>query len=123
MAGLIEGGFRSGGLFAASDVIALGAVAAIREAGLSVPDDISVVGFDDIPLAAHFDPPLTTLRLPAFDLGLTAGRALLDRIAGREVPARTLLPTVLITRSSTTPSPARIARGRSQGPDQGSAMG
>jgi LacI family transcriptional regulator len=123
MAELLERGFRSGGLFAASDVVALGAIAAIRERGLSVPDDISVVGFDDIPLAAHFDPPLTSLRLPAFDLGLTAGRTLLDRIAGREVPARTLLPTVLITRSSTTPAPARIARGRRPGPVQGSTRG
>jgi LacI family transcriptional regulator len=88
-------------VFAASDVIALGAIGALREAGLRVPYDVSVVGFDDIPLAAYFDPPLTSVRVPAYELGLAAGRALLDRIAGRDVPARTLLPTELIVRAST----------------------
>jgi DNA-binding LacI/PurR family transcriptional regulator len=90
-------------VFVASDVVAFGAIAAIREAGLRVPDDISLVGFDDIALAAFFDPPLTTVRLPAYDLGVAAGAALLDRIAGRSVPDRTLLPTELIVRSSTAP--------------------
>jgi DNA-binding LacI/PurR family transcriptional regulator len=88
-------------VFAASDVVAFGAMAAIREAGLRVPDDISVVGFDDIPLAAYFDPPLTTVRLPAHDLGRAAGTALLDLINGRAVEARTLLPTTFVIRSST----------------------
>ena len=97
-------------VFVASDVVAFGAFAAIREAGLRVPDDISLVGFDDIALAAFFDPPLTTVRLPAFDLGLAAGTALLDRIAGRPVPDRTLLPTELIVRSSTAPSKAEVTR-------------
>ena len=87
--------------FVASDVVALGAIGALREAGLAVPDDVSIVGFDDIPLAAYFDPPLTTVRLPAFELGQAAGRALLERIAGRAIPHRTLLPTELIVRGST----------------------
>ncbi len=93
-------------VFVASDVVALGAIGALREAGRSVPDDVSVVGFDDIPLAAYFDPPLTTIRLPAFELGQAAGRALLERIAGRAIPDRTLLPTELILRASTAPPPA-----------------
>ena len=76
-------------VFVASDVVAFGAIAAIREAGLRVPDDISIVGFDDIALAAFFDPPLTTVHLPAYDLGVAAGTALLDRVAGRPVPDRT----------------------------------
>ena len=101
-------------LFVASDVVAFGAIAAIREAGLRVPDDISVVGFDDIPLAAYFDPPLTTVRLPAHELGRTVGAALLDRIAGRGVEARTVLPTELVLRSSTGPPPAAMV-GRSGG--------
>jgi LacI family transcriptional regulator len=66
-----------------------------------VPDDISVVGFDDIPIGGFIDPPLTTVRLPAFELGAAAGRALLDRIAGAAVPARTLLTTELVVRAST----------------------
>jgi LacI family transcriptional regulator len=92
-------------VFIASDVVAFGAMAAIREAGLRVPDDIAVVGFDDIPLAAYFDPPLTTVHLPAHDLGRAAGMALLDRINGRAVAARTVLPTALVVRSSTAPPP------------------
>ncbi len=98
-------------VFAASDVVALGAIGALREAGLLIPADVSVVGFDDIPLAAYFDPPLTTVRLPAFELGQAAGRALLDRIADRAVPARTLLSTELIVRASTAPSSRASASG------------
>jgi DNA-binding LacI/PurR family transcriptional regulator len=93
-------------VFVASDVVALGAIGALRSAGLRIPRDVSVVGFDDIPLAAHFDPPLTTVRLPAYDLGHAAGQALVDRVAGRPVPSRTLLPTELIVRSSTAPPAA-----------------
>ncbi len=90
-------------VFVASDVVALGAIGALRAAGLRVPDDVSVVGFDDIPLAAYFDPPLTTVRLPAFELGQAAGRALVERIHHRTIPARTLLATELIVRGSTAP--------------------
>ncbi|TMD28660.1 MAG: LacI family transcriptional regulator [Chloroflexi bacterium] len=88
-------------VFVASDVVAFGALRALRDAGRRVPADVSIVGFDDIPLAEHFDPPLTTLRLPARALGVSAGQALIDRVAGRPVPPRTLLPTQLIVREST----------------------
>src|SRR4029077_19275146 len=81
--------------FIASDVVALGAIGALRQAGRRVPDDVSIVGYDDIPLAAYFDPPLTTVRLPAFELGQAAGRALLERIAEPAISHRTLLPTEL----------------------------
>ncbi len=99
-------------VFVASDVVAFGALAAIREAGLRVPDDISVVGFDDIPLAPYFDPPLTTVRLPAFELGRAAGAALIDRVHGREVNARTVLPTELVIRSSSVPPRGHHGRSR-----------
>jgi LacI family transcriptional regulator len=91
--------------FVASDVVALGAIGAMREAGIRVPNDVSIVGFDDIPLAAYFDPPLTTVRLPAFELGQAAGRALLERIAETAMSHRTLLPTELIVRGSTARRP------------------
>jgi DNA-binding LacI/PurR family transcriptional regulator len=97
-------------IFVASDVVAIGAIAGLRDAGLSVPRDISVVGFDAIPLAAYLDPPLTTIRLPAYDLGLAAGRAILERIAGRPVAARTLLPTELIVRASTAQRHGAVRR-------------
>ncbi len=90
-------------VFVASDVVALGAIGAIRESGRRVPDDLSVVGFDDIPLAAYLDPPLTTIRIPAFELGLAAGQALVDRVANRPVADRTLLPIELVVRASTAP--------------------
>ncbi|MFL5779289.1 MAG: LacI family DNA-binding transcriptional regulator [Chloroflexota bacterium] len=90
-------------VFVASDTVAVGAMSALREAGQKVPSAMSVVGFDDIPLAAHLDPPLTTVRLPGFELGQTVARVLLDRIGGPSVPTRTLLPTELIVRASTGP--------------------
>ncbi len=97
-------------IFVASDVVAIGAIAGLREAGLSVPGDVSVVGFDAIPLTAYLNPPLTTIALPAYDLGLAAGRAILDRIAGRPVAGRTLLPTELIVRASTAPRHGSVRR-------------
>jgi LacI family transcriptional regulator len=100
MAELLSRG-RPTAVFVASDVVAIGALRGVRDAGLRVPGEVSVAGFDDIPIAAHVDPPLTTVHLPAGALGETAGRVLLDRIAGRPVPPRTLLPTELIVRDST----------------------
>lgn len=102
-------------VFVASDVVAFGAMAAIREARLRVPGDIALIGFDDIPLAAYFDPPLTTVHLPAHDLGRAAGAALLERINGRAVEARTLLPTALVVRASTGP-PRQRGRRSAAGP-------
>jgi len=99
------------GVFIASDIVTFGALRALRESSRSVPADVSVVGFDDIPLARHFDPPLTTIRLPAHALGAAAGRALVDRLAGRHVSERTLLPTQLIVRESTA-----ACRNRTGGP-------
>jgi DNA-binding LacI/PurR family transcriptional regulator len=93
-------------VFVASDVVALGAIGALRAAHKRVPDDMSVVGFDDIPLAAFFDPPLTTVRLPAYELGHAVGAALLDRISRATVPRRTLLTTELVVRASTRASPS-----------------
>lgn len=100
--------------FVASDIVAFGALRALREAGRRVPADVSIVGFDDIPLARHFDPPLTTIRLPARELGAAAGRALVERLAGQARTERTLLPTELVVRESTAPwrSPTRRATSR-----------
>lgn len=87
------------GLFAASDVIAVGAIRALFEAGHRVPQDISLVGFDDIPLAAYSQPPLTTVQQ---DLGLAA-RLLVDRlltlIAGEPVQSIEM-PVKLVVRES-----------------------
>lgn len=74
-------------IFAASDLQAGGIYEAAREAGLRIPDDLSVVGCADLPVAAWMDPPLTTLRQPARDIGQTAARVLLERITGADKAA------------------------------------
>ena len=69
-------------VFVASDVVASGALLAAKRAGLRIPEDVAVVGFDDIPMAEYLDPPLTTVRLPAFGLGWAAGERLVRLIRG-----------------------------------------
>ena len=88
-------------VFAASDLMAAGALQALRDAGRRVPDDVAVIGFDDISLAAQIDPPLTTIAQPMRELGETAARQLLKRLANRSatVPG-VLLPHRLIVRGS-----------------------
>jgi len=89
-------------IFAAADMMAIGAVRAASEAGLNVPADLSIVGFDDIQLAPHVNPPLTTLRQDKLGLGAAAGDALVARIAGDpERPALRTLPVELVVRGST----------------------
>jgi LacI family transcriptional regulator len=87
---------------AAADLTALGAIRAAGEAGLEVPRDLSVVGFDDIQLAPYLHPPLTTLRQAKSSLGTEAGRALVRHIDGEhDVPAAVTLPVELVVRAST----------------------
>jgi LacI family transcriptional regulator len=73
---------RPDAVFAANDVMAMGAMAAIHAAGLQVPGDIAVMGFDDIPLARQLNPPLTTVRQFQRQLGRRAAELLLERLAG-----------------------------------------
>jgi LacI family transcriptional regulator len=65
-------------LFAANDLSAIGAMTALREHGLQVPDDVSVVGFDDIHVASYTSPKLTTIRQPIYDMGRAAAKLLID---------------------------------------------
>ena len=88
-------------IFAASDDSALGAIRAIRDQGLHVPDDISVIGFDDLPYSQWTDPPLTTIRQPLLEMGDAAVDLLIRIRAGVTVTAHTELSTRLIVRSST----------------------
>ncbi len=96
---------RPTAVFIASDVVTMGAILAVKRAGLQIPEDIAIVGFDDIPLAEYFDPPLTTVRLPAFGLGWTAGERLirLTREEGLDQNG-ILLDSELIIRESTVRS-------------------
>jgi DNA-binding LacI/PurR family transcriptional regulator len=91
---------RPTAVFAASDVVAIGVMSAIQSAGLQIPDDVAVVGFDDIFLAAHTNPALTTVRVPAYGLGWTAAEVLITLIEGDEEAASVTLETELVIRES-----------------------
>ncbi len=99
MQALLQARPRVTAVFVASDMVALGARYALWEAGLRVPQDIALVGFDDLPLAAYTIPPLTTVHVPAWELGYTAGQMMLQRLEGRSVNSHRL-PTRLVIRAS-----------------------
>jgi DNA-binding LacI/PurR family transcriptional regulator len=87
-----------------NDIAAIGACRALRDANLRVPEDVSVVGFDDIQVAAYHNPRLTTIRQPLRDMGETAARILLQRIQGfKDYPEEFAVPPELIVRESTAP--------------------
>lgn len=91
-------------IFASSDQMAFGTYEAIRQARLRVPDDVSVVGFDDLPEARWISPPLTTIRQPLADMGALAARTILRLAAGEPVDSpRVELATELVVRESSTP--------------------
>jgi LacI family transcriptional regulator len=100
---LLEGGKRFTAVFAQSDLLALGAIAHLRRRGMRVPEDVSVIGYDDIPVAAFVDPPLTTVRQPMREVGALAVRLVIERAARRGVTApahRHLLRAPLVVRKS-----------------------
>ncbi|WP_232663239.1 LacI family DNA-binding transcriptional regulator [Pseudonocardia sp. TRM90224] len=88
------------GVFAASDLMALGAFQAITDAGRSIPEDVAVVGFDDSPLAATVRPGLTTIRQPVVDMGATLAQRLLRTIEDGTVLDPVLIPAELVARES-----------------------
>jgi LacI family transcriptional regulator len=95
-------------LFAYNDLSAIGALRALRDYGLRVPDDVSVVGFDDINSAAFQIPSLTTVRQPLDKMGALAGEILLQRIHGGPNPEEVSVDAELVIRESTAPARARI---------------
>lgn len=102
-------------VFAANDDMAIGVIRALTEAGRRVPDDVSVAGFDDVPVAAYVTPPLTTVRQP-FDAVATAGLRLLVHAIERpreDLPSAADHPVELVVRASTAPPPRKTpGRGR-----------
>jgi len=105
---MLEREDRPTAIFASSDQMALGVYEAARLRGLRVPDDLSVVGFDDLPEARWSSPPLTTVRQPLADMGALAARTVLRLSRGETVETpRVELATELVVRESTAPvSPA-----------------
>lgn len=111
----IEGGLRAmeewldrepapTGVLASNDLIALGVLRSLRRRGLRCPEDVSLVGYNDMPFAEEFSPSLTTVHVPTHDLGATAARMLLTAISSGQQQAETVrLPVRLVVRGSTAP--------------------
>jgi DNA-binding LacI/PurR family transcriptional regulator len=97
---LLARGERPDAVFAASDLMAVGAMRALRSGGLRVPEDVAVVGFDDSPVCRHTEPELTTVRQPVVELGRVMADLLVTRMSGGDVPEETVLPTELVVRGS-----------------------
>lgn len=86
-------------VFAHNDLMALGALSTLRQRGLRVPEDVSLVGYNDLPMVGHLSPPLTTVRYPSLEVGKQAGEMILRLLAG-ESPEDVCLDPVLISRGS-----------------------
>ena len=105
----VPGGFTA--VAAANDMLAVGCYAALDEAGLQCPDDISVIGFNDMPFIDRLRPPLTTVRFPHYQLGTEAAQLLLERIGERDGPVKILyLAPELVVRGSTAAPAGSAAR-------------
>lgn len=98
---LLDNGIKPSAIFVASDVVAMGVMTSIREHGLKIPEDIAMVGFDDVLMARYVDPPLTTIRLPATEMAHYAIEMVVQLINGKEPEqSQILLDTELIVRKS-----------------------
>lgn len=109
MAALLEKRRDFTAIFCFNDIAAIGAIRALKDAGLSTPGDVSVVGFDDIQSAAYSTPSLTTVHQPLLEMGKRGAQVLLERIANREkeFSSEIVMAPELIVRESTGPAPAR----------------
>jgi DNA-binding LacI/PurR family transcriptional regulator len=108
-AALPTGRRRPTGILAMSDMTAIGLMSAAQSAGLRVPEDLSVVGFDDVPASAWTNPPLTTVRQPIVEKGRLAARLLIQRMKGKSVDSPSPLHTTLVVRQSTA-RPKEVVR-------------
>jgi LacI family transcriptional regulator len=97
---MLEPDDRPTAIFAANDVSALATISVAGSLGVRVPDDLSVIGFDNVPESALSDPPLTTIEQPIRQMGFEATEILIRLIAEQEVPEHTMLPTRLVVRGS-----------------------
>jgi DNA-binding LacI/PurR family transcriptional regulator len=91
---------RPTAIFVANDIMALGAIYAIQAAGLKIPQDVAIVGYDDRDFAAWIRPALTTIRMPSFEMGQAAARLLLQQFKGEVLEDATQIPGKLIVRES-----------------------
>jgi LacI family transcriptional regulator len=102
----LETGVKFDAIFAHNDLSATGAMQAVLDSGRRIPQDVAVVGFDDIPMAAHTQPPLTTVHQPLREMGEAAARTLLAHFEGSPLPNRpTVIPATFTARGSTAVVP------------------
>ena len=102
---LLDRAERPTALFCVSDMLALGAVQAARERGLRIPEDLSIVGFDDVEYASMFQPRLTTIRQPCYRIGALAASLLLRQMQGESGRQAVFLPHEWVPRDSTAAWP------------------
>lgn len=101
---LLADGHELTAVAAANDLLALGCYDVLAERGMRCPEDVSVVGFNDMPFAARFQPPLTTIHIPHYEIGRAAGELMLERLQdGEAVPREIRLEPQLVVRESTAP--------------------
>lgn len=101
---------RPSALVAGNDMLALGCYSAVEAAGLTCPDDISIVGFNDMPFVERLNPPLTTVRIPQYELGVQAAELLLERLQDPDAAAQVVhLPPQLVERGSTARAGVGVA--------------
>lgn len=110
---LLDAPDRPTAIFAANDQMAIGAAQGLRDAGLIVPQDMALFGFDDERIAALYDPPLSTVRIPAFEIGHRAMEQMLRTLDGEPIEMDIVLETELVVRQSAMP-PAPAPSGKSQ---------
>jgi LacI family transcriptional regulator len=104
---LLDSALRPTAIFSANNQMTIGVLAAIRDRGLRIPEDISLIGFDDLPTAAVLTPPLTVVAQPTYQLGARAAELLLTRVQHPEAPVREIvLAPHLVLRASTGPAPS-----------------
>lgn len=96
----LQKGDHASAYICANDITAIGVMRAVREAGLRVPEDISIVAFDDIEMCSYVNPPLTTIQTPRKAMGQMSVRTLIDQLGPDAIPVRTFLPMALIERGS-----------------------
>jgi LacI family transcriptional regulator len=114
---------RPTAIFASNDLLACGTLSAAEQLGLRCPDDLSIAGFDNLEFVEHTAPALTTVHQSGYQMGATACRVLLERIADPgKAPVRIVLPTELRIRSSTAPPPVAETAGSPRGKRSAAAL-
>lgn len=111
---LLQSGSMPSAVICGSDVLAFGAISECADRGIAVPQEISIVGFDDLDFAAHLKPALTTVRVPAAEMGRRAAEFLMDTLDGRPHAIHCPLDTDLILRDSTAPPAQTVAAASGQ---------